>query len=188
MEKILRAALCVVMLGMVPALSSCNSLKGSKSSANTSKPAEARALVAAPEVTFKALDGSDVSLGSLKGKVVVVNFWATWCEPCQIEIPWMMEFQQKYASKGFTILGVAMDEGGKADVTPFVQSRLFDLNGQKVPMNYPIVIGNDDLADKFGGLIGLPTSVVLSRDGKMVKKFLGLTSHDTVEKQIQDLL
>ena len=64
-------------------------------------------------MTFKDLQGKDVPLASLKGKVVVVNFWATWCEPCQVEIPWMIDFQQKYADKGFTLLGVAMDDEGK---------------------------------------------------------------------------
>jgi thiol-disulfide isomerase/thioredoxin len=81
---------------------------------------------AAPEVTFKDLDGKDVTLASLKGKVVVVNFWATWCDPCREEIPWLIEFQQKYADKGFTLLGVAMDEEGKPVVQPFVQTTPFN--------------------------------------------------------------
>ena len=85
----------------------------------------------APDVTFKDLQGKDVTLASLKGKVVVVNFWATWCEPCQIEIPWMIEFQQKYGDKGFTLLGVAMDEEGKSVVDPFVQKTQFDVDGTK---------------------------------------------------------
>lgn len=143
---------------------------------------------AEPNVTFKDLDGKDVSLASLKGKVVVVNFWATWCEPCQIEIPEMIEFQQKYADRGFTLLGVAMDDEGKSVVAPFVQKTQFDVDGKKMTMNYPIVLGNDDLASKFGGIIGLPTTVVISRDGKIVKRFIGLASSDALESQIQKLL
>ncbi len=142
----------------------------------------------APDVTFKDLQGKDVKLADFKGKVVVVNFWATWCEPCQIEIPWMIGFQQKYSDKGFTMLGVAMDDEGKSVVEPFVEKSQFDVDGQKLPMNYPIVIGNDDLSSKFGGLIGLPTTVVIGRDGKVHKRFLGLVSHDELEKQIKSLL
>ncbi|HWY27178.1 MAG TPA: TlpA disulfide reductase family protein [Candidatus Angelobacter sp.] len=141
-----------------------------------------------PDVTFKDLQGKDVPLASFKGKVVVVNFWATWCEPCRVEIPWMIDFQQKFGDKGFTLLGVAMDEEGKSVVEPFVQKTQFDVDGHNMTMNYPIVLGNDDLAAKFGGLIGLPTSVVISRDGKVAKRFIGLVSHDQLEKTIQSLL
>jgi thiol-disulfide isomerase/thioredoxin len=143
---------------------------------------------AAPDVTFKDLDGKDVALSSLKGKVVVVNFWATWCDPCREEIPWLIEFQQKYADKGFTLLGVAMDEEGKPVVQPFVQTTPFNVNGHPTTMNYPIVLGNDDLAGKFGGLLGLPTSIVISRDGKIEKKYIGSVSKDALDKDIQSLL
>jgi cytochrome c biogenesis protein CcmG/thiol:disulfide interchange protein DsbE len=141
-----------------------------------------------PAVTFKDLRGQDVPLDSLKGKVVVVNFWATWCEPCRVEIPWMIGFQQKYADKGFTMLGVAMDEDGKASVDPFISSTKFDVGGQQLAMNYPIVLGNDDIADKFGGMLGLPTTLVISRDGKIVKRYIGLANEADLDKQIKDLL
>ena len=138
-----------------------------------------------PDVTFPELQGGDLPLASLKGKVVLVNFWATWCEPCQIEIPWMIGFQQKYASQGFTILGVAMDDSGKKVVDPFVHTTQFDVNGAKMTMSYPIMLGNDDIAEKFGGLIGLPTSVLISRDGKIVKRFIGLVDHDQLQSEIE---
>src|SRR6201997_19473 len=96
-----------------------------------------------PVVTFKDLNGQDVPLGQYKGKVVLVNFWATWCEPCQIEIPWLIEMQQKYASRGFTILGVDVDDEGASVVGPYLQKETFDVDGQKLPINYPIVLGND---------------------------------------------
>jgi thiol-disulfide isomerase/thioredoxin len=143
---------------------------------------------AAPDVTFKDLDGKDVSLASLKGKVVVVNFWATWCDPCREEIPWLIEYQQKYADKGFTILGVAMDEEGKPTVQPFVETTPFNVNGHPTTMNYPIVLGNDELADKFGGLLGMPTSFVISRDGKIAKKYIGLVNREALAKDIEGLL
>ena len=143
---------------------------------------------AEPEVTFQTLDGRSVSLGSFKGKVVLVNFWATWCEPCKAEIPDLIGFQNKYADKGFTILGVAMDDEGKKVVEPFVQTQKFDVDGQKLTMNYPIMIGNDDIANKFGGIIGFPTSVLISRDGKIIKRYIGLVNMDSLEKNVQGLM
>lgn len=142
----------------------------------------------APEVTFKDLDGKDATLNQYKGKVVLVNFWATWCDPCFVEIPWLIEMQQKYEAKGFTVLGIAMDEEGKSAVAPFLAKERFNVNGQKLPMNYPIVIGNDEVADKFGGLLGYPTSFLISKDGKIVKKVQGLISYEELTKAIESQL
>lgn len=139
----------------------------------------------APEVTFKDLDGKDVSLSQYRGKIVLVNFWATWCDPCRIEIPWLIEMQQKYGDKGFTVLGVAMDDEGKSTVAPFFEKERFDVNGQKLAMNYPIVLGNDSIAGKFGGLLGYPTSFLISRDGKEIKKIQGLIDYEDVIKIIE---
>ena len=182
--------LFLVTLILTTNFSSCNSrdwLKvsgapnGKSAAADSARPDE-------PAVTFKNLDGQDVPLASLKGKVVIVNFWATWCEPCRVEIPWMIGFQQKYADKGFTILGVAMDEEGKSVVQPYVQKTQFDVDGHSTTMNYPIVLGNDELAEKFGGLIGFPTTIVISRDGKIQKRYIGLADEGDLEKEIKGLL
>jgi cytochrome c biogenesis protein CcmG/thiol:disulfide interchange protein DsbE len=142
----------------------------------------------APEVTFKELDDKDGTLNQYKGKVVLVNFWATWCDPCYVEIPWLIEMQEKYEAKGFTVLGISMDEEGKSAVLPFLAKERFNVNGQKLPMNYPIVIGSDDVADKFGGLLGYPTSFLISRDGKIVKKVQGLISYEELTKAIESQL
>lgn len=142
----------------------------------------------APELTLKDLDGNDVSLSEYKGKVVLVNFWATWCEPCRIEIPWLIEMQQKYGPKGFVILGIALDEEGKSVVAPFVAKERFDVNGQNEPMSYKILIGNDDAAEKFGGLFGYPTSILISRDGKQIKRITGIISYDEISKVIESQL
>jgi len=142
----------------------------------------------APEVTFKDLDGKDVPLSSYRGQVVLVNFWATWCDPCYIEIPWLIEMQQKYGAKGFTVLGIAMDEEGKSAVAPFLAKERFNVNGQKLPMNYPIVLGNDDVATKFGGLLGYPTTFLISKDGKEIKKIQGLISYEEITKAIESQL
>jgi cytochrome c biogenesis protein CcmG/thiol:disulfide interchange protein DsbE len=175
--------LLLLILIVTTNFSACNSgAANSRSSAATEpRPDE-------PVVTFKNLQGQDVPLASLKGKVVVVNFWATWCEPCRVEIPWMIGFQQKYADKGLTILGVAMDEEGKSVVEPYVQKTQFDVDGHQATMNYPIVLGNDELAEKFGGLIGFPTTIVISRDGKVQKRYIGLADEGDLEKEIKGLL
>jgi cytochrome c-type biogenesis protein len=125
-----------------------------------------------PSVTFKNLQGQDVSLASYKGKVVLVNMWGTWCEPCQAEIPTLIKMQQDYSSKGFTILGVATNDDLDR-VIPFVHTRKFDVGGQELTMNYPIVMGSDDISTAFGGLLGMPTSFLINRNGDIVKRYIG---------------
>jgi len=142
----------------------------------------------APDVKMKDLQDKDVSLSQYKGKVVLVNFWATWCEPCRAEIPLLIELQQKYGGQGFVVLGIAMDEDGKKAVVPYVERERFDVNGKKEAMSYTILIGTDEVAQKFGGLIGFPTSFLISRDGRQVKKILGPLDYDDIEKSIKSLL
>jgi thiol-disulfide isomerase/thioredoxin len=141
-----------------------------------------------PDLKLKTVDGKDVSLADYKGKVVFVNFWATWCDPCRVEIPWLIAMQNKYGPKGFTVVGIAMDEEGKSVVAPFLDKERFDVDGQKLPMNYPIVLGTDEAADKFGGILGYPSSFLISRDGKIVTKFQGLKSEDELTKAIESQL
>src|SRR6202050_4835623 len=185
MRVSLKFSMIVIILAAAAAVAftGCKSGGSQAAALGTEKP-----LPNAPDVTFKDLQGKDVSVASLKGKVVVVNFWATWCEPCQVEIPWMIGFQKKYADKGFTLLGVAMDEEGKSVVEPYVQKTQFDVDGHPTTMNYPIVLGNDELAEKFGGLIGFPTTIVISRDGKIQKRYIGLADEGDLEKEIKGLL
>jgi thiol-disulfide isomerase/thioredoxin len=134
------------------------------------------------------LEERDVTLSQFRGTVVLVNFWATWCGPCRIEIPWLIELQDKYRSRGFTVLGVAMDEDGKSAVSPFVQRERFKVHGTPQSMNYPIVLGNGAVADKFGGLVGFPTSILISKDGRAVKRVDGLVSYDGIDQAIRSQL
>ncbi len=140
----------------------------------------------APELTrtLTALDGTKTSLAQHQGKVVLVNFWATWCGPCRVEIPWLIEFTQKYGAQGLVVIGVAMDEEGKSVVEPYVQKERFDVNGSQEAMNYQVVLGNDTLAEQFGGVIGLPTSMLYARDGKKIKTMIGLINHDDLTKAL----
>jgi thiol-disulfide isomerase/thioredoxin len=162
--------------------------KGTVKADNPAARTSTAALPIAPDFTLKDLDDRDVSLSEYKGKVVLLNFWATWCEPCRVEIPWLIDMQQKYSARGFTIIGIAMDEEGKTEVAPYVAKERFNVNGQALPMSYPIVLGNDPMADKFGGLLGYPTSILISRDGKVVKRVTGLISYDEVAKLIESQL
>jgi len=168
MNKIINAFfLALIFTAMTTAFSGC---KGGTSPVSSGTPAS---LGDEPKVTFKDLQGNSVTMDSLKGKVVLVNFWATWCDPCREETPMLIQAQQDYGSKGFTTLGIAMDEEGTKVVGPFVQTTQFNVNGHSATMNYPVVLGSDDIADKFGGLLGMPTSYLISRDGKIVKKYIG---------------
>src|SRR5260370_22375750 len=130
----------IVLIGATVYADRATRVKVKVPSNDTVQPKDTADSKPAPEVKFKDLDGNDVTLAKYKGTVVLVDFWATWCEPCYVEIPWLIEMQQKYAAKGFTVLGVSMDEDGKGAVVPFLAKERFAVNGQKLPMNYPIVI------------------------------------------------
>jgi len=134
---------------------------------------------AAPKLVLKNLDGKTVNLEDLKGKVVIVDFWATWCQPCTIMIPWLVEFRNRYASQGLEIVGVAMDDEGIEAVKPFVD---------KNKMNYPVLLGNEGAANDWGGVYGLPTSFMIDRQGKIRITHQGLIGKDIIEKDIRSLL
>ncbi len=142
----------------------------------------------APDIKLQDLSGKNVALADYKGKVVLLNFWATWCDPCRVEIPWLIDLQAKYGQKGFTVVGVAMDDEGKSVVSPFIEKERFDVDGKQLPIDYPILLGNDDAGEKFGGILGYPTSFLISRDGKQVMKIQGLRSYDELAKAIEGQL
>jgi cytochrome c-type biogenesis protein len=145
------------------------------------------ALPSEPNVTFKDLQGNSLTLASLKGKVVLVNFWGTWCEPCRTEIPILISLQQKYNSRGFTLLGVATDDELSA-VEPFVRNSQFNVDGRSQTMNYPVVMGTDEISTQFGGLIGMPTSFLITRDGKIAKKYIGILTESEIVKDVEGQL
>jgi peroxiredoxin len=133
----------------------------------------------AADFTLKDENGATVKLADYRGKVVLLNFWATWCGPCGVEIPWFVEFEQKYKSQGFAVLGVSMDEDGWGAVKPFVAER---------KMNYRVLMGNDTLAQFYGGLDSLPTSFMIDKDGKVASTHIGLISKNEYVNEIQCLL
>jgi cytochrome c biogenesis protein CcmG/thiol:disulfide interchange protein DsbE len=139
-------------------------------------------------IVLPGLDGTTTNLEDYRGKVVLVNFWATWGQPCRVEIPWLIEFDQKYGPQGLIILGVAMDDEGKKVVEPWVRDQRFEVHGTQQAMSYRIVLGNDSLADRFGGLIGLPTSIVYGRGGQKIRTIVGLVDHEDLVKTIESQL
>ena len=141
-----------------------------------------------PDVTLKELGGKEINLSQYKGKVVLLNFWATWCEPCRGEIPELIQLQRKYSARGFTVLGVDVDQEGPSAVVKFIDQERFDVDGSKAQMNYPTVVGDDDVAEKLGGLFGYPTSILISRDGKQVQRILGAINYDELSKTIESQL
>ncbi|HUN89878.1 MAG TPA: TlpA disulfide reductase family protein [Terriglobales bacterium] len=133
----------------------------------------------APDFTLATLDGKKVKLSDYRGKAVLLNFWATWCGPCKVEIPWFMELEKQYAPQGLVVIGVAMDDDGKTAVAKFAQEMKID---------YPVLLGNDAVADQYGGVEGLPTTFYIDRNGKIVKKVAGLVSHGEIEDGIKAAL
>lgn len=130
--------------------------------------------------TLKDVDGKDVRLASYKGKVVLLNFWATWCGPCKVEIPWFNEFQQKYRDRGFVVLGISADDTVE-QLKPFVA---------KYQMIYPVLVGlgRDDVQEALGPVWGLPTTLLIGRDGSVCKRHMGLVQKAEFEKGILGLL
>jgi thiol-disulfide isomerase/thioredoxin len=132
------------------------------------------------DFTMKDVEGRDVSLDSFKGKVVILDFWATWCGPCKVEIPHFIEFQEKYGPKGLQIVGVSVDDPVDK-LVPYVK---------EMGMNYPVLqgLGHDEVQDAYGPIMGIPVSVMISRDGKVCATHTGLTSKEVFEREIQSLL
>ena len=133
----------------------------------------------APEFALKDSNGKTVRLEDYRGKVVLLDFFATWCGPCKIEIPWFMEMERKNKDRGFAVLGVSMDDEGWDIVKPFLA---------ELGVNYRVVIGNDSTAQLYGGVDALPTTFLIDRNGKIASVHIGLASRKDFEDGIEQLL
>jgi cytochrome c biogenesis protein CcmG/thiol:disulfide interchange protein DsbE len=138
--------------------------------------------------TITDLNGDLIDLAPYRGKVVLLNYWATYCPPCLIEMPWFIEFQEKYGERGLQVVGVSLDEGGRGDVEPWLKDHKFALDGRPLTLNYPIWIGNEKASQQYFAVFGLPTTLVFSREGKLLKTFVGITSHEKFVAAIESAL
>jgi thiol-disulfide isomerase/thioredoxin len=133
----------------------------------------------APDFTLQSLDGKSVRLSDLRGKAVLLNFWATWCAPCKIEMPWFVELQKQYGPDGLQIVGVAMDDASSADIGAFAKD---------MGVNYPVLIGKESVGDAYGGVQFLPENFYIDRNGKVVDRAFGLKGRGEIEDDIKKIL
>jgi cytochrome c biogenesis protein CcmG/thiol:disulfide interchange protein DsbE len=134
---------------------------------------------AAPDFTLRDLDGKEVKLSQFRGKVVILDFWATWCPPCRMEIPHFIALHRQYQPKGLEIVGVSLDQGGVQVVRPFAQQ-----NG----INYTMLVDGMPITGLYGGIGSIPTTFVIDKQGRVVKSFIGYNDKSTFENLVQGLL
>lgn len=133
----------------------------------------------APDFTLDTLDGKSVRLSDLRGKAVLLNFWATWCGPCKIETPWLVEMQNQYGNQGLQVVGIAMDDSGKDEIEKFAKD---------MGVNYPVLLGKEAVGDAYGGVPALPESFFIGRDGKIVDRIIGLKGRGDIEDSVKKAL
>ena len=133
----------------------------------------------APDFTLAKLDGQPVKLSDYRGKAVLLNFWATWCGPCKVEMPWFVDLQKQYGSQGLQIIGVAMDDSGKDAIDKFAH---------QMGVNYVILQGKEAVGDAYGGVLGLPTTFFIDRNGKIIDSSAGLIGRGEIEENIKKAL
>ncbi len=136
---------------------------------------------AAPDFVLTDLQGHNLRLSDLRGKAVVLNFWATWCPPCKQEIPWFVELQKRYGAEGLQVVGVSMDDDGdQKDVAKFAAEH---------SINYPVLLGKNSVADQYGGIDYLPTTFYIGRNGVVLDRVFGQPgSRDEIEQNVKRAL
>ncbi len=136
----------------------------------------------APDFELKSTDGKTVRLSDYRGKAVLLNFWATWCPPCKIEMPWFVDLQKQYGDQGLQVIGVSMDDDADKNA-----GKIADF-AKQMNLNYVVLLGNDRVGDAYGGIEGLPTSFFIGRDGKIISYVPGLVSHSEIEENVKKAL
>jgi peroxiredoxin len=130
----------------------------------------------APDFVLTDLQGKQLKLSDLRGKAVVLNFWATWCPPCKAEIPWFIQMQKRYGAEGLQVVGVSMDDGDPKEVVKFAAEHA---------INYPVLFGQDKVADEYGGIDYLPTTFYIDRNGVVVDRVYGEPQPVEIEQDVR---
>ena len=133
----------------------------------------------APNFELTALDGHKIKLSDYRGKAVVLNFWATWCPPCKVEMPWLVDLQKQYGNDGLAVLGVAMDDTATSKIAEFAK---------EMNLNYTVLVGTDQVSEDYGNVQYLPTTFYIDRNGEIVDKVAGLLSRREIEDDVKKAL
>lgn len=174
--KTLKTWTAVALLAASVWMVSCTKKEGGDSAA---KLKEESTRNEAADFELEDASGQKMKLSDLRGKVVLLNFWATWCTPCKIEIPWFVEMEREFKDQGFAVVGVSMDEDGWDAVKPFMAD---------MKVNYRMVLGTEEMAQLYGGVEALPTSFIIDRNGKVASVHMGIVSRNVFEEEIRALL
>jgi peroxiredoxin len=157
-------------------LAGCSKLSRSSADADVKSDKDRKP---APAFSLTDARGTPVTLAEYRGKVVLLNFWATWCGPCEVEIPWFIEFEQKYKDRDFAVLGVSFDDDGWKSVRPYIASH---------KINYRIMIGTEKMSQLYGGVDSLPTTFIVDRQGRIAAQHVGLVDKSDYQNEILKLL
>ncbi len=130
-------------------------------------------------ILANAVDGKNVNSDAFQGKALLITFFATWCPPCMQEIPTLVELQQEFAQKGFSVVGLSVDQGGTAEVARLVEQQ---------EINYPVLMADAETAENFGGVFGIPISFLVNKSGNVVKSYTGLVPHTVLAKDIRSII
>ena len=143
----------------------------------------------APEFTLEDLNGKKVSLADFKGKAVLINFWATWCAPCRVETPWLIELRSRYAAQGLEVVGISLDDIHRGNAEKLSEEkRQIARFVQQMQIPYPVLIDGDTVSQPYGGLDALPASFYVDRNGTVVAAQVGVTTKDEMEADIRKAL
>ncbi len=159
--------LCAYLWGRAPAANDADALLAAASR------------VAAPDFSLPDRSGRAVSLADYRGQVVLLNFWATWCSPCKREMPWLIELQNQYRDRGFTVMGVSLDDDGWTSVARYLDEQ---------SINYPVVLATEDVLRSYGGVGAVPMTFVIDRAGRIAATHLGLLDKDQIETELLSVL
>lgn len=177
-KPLILAGLCIALTFVLLATTATRRLSDKRNDPGETSPVVTLASALSPAWELKDVNGKMVKSSDFSGKVVMLDFWATWCGPCRMEIPGFIELQKQYADKGLVVIGVSLDQDGASAVKPFIE---------KLGINYPIVLGDEVIVSAFGGIEGIPTTFIIDRAGNIVRKHVGYAPKAEFEADIKPL-